>query len=87
METKEWDEDEDRAEEERELRELFTPYEMIEAEEMLDVIQTFDPPGVGLALVTSTIRTPPATSADTLRPICSQIRPVFIQKRRVEGGW
>jgi RNA polymerase sigma-54 factor len=41
------EEDEDRAEEEREIRELFSPYEMIETEEMLEVIQTFDPPGVG----------------------------------------
>ncbi len=37
---------EEREEEEREIEALFRPYEMVEAEEMLATIQTFDPPGV-----------------------------------------
>jgi len=40
------EDEEERAEEEELLREIFRPYEMEEAEEMLKVIQGFDPPGV-----------------------------------------
>ena len=41
------DDEEEREAELRELDELFRPYELDEAEAMLRVIQTFDPPGVG----------------------------------------
>jgi RNA polymerase sigma-54 factor len=44
---KEIEDDEERAEEEAEIAELFRPYELDEAEEMLEVVQRMDPPGVG----------------------------------------
>ena len=47
LEATEFEEEEDRGEEERELESLFQPYEMVEVEEMLATIQTFDPPGIG----------------------------------------
>ncbi len=47
LEAAEFEEEEDRGEEERELESLFHPYEMVEVEEMLATIQTFDPPGIG----------------------------------------
>jgi RNA polymerase sigma-54 factor len=40
------EDEEEQAEEEEIFRELFRPYELEEAEEMLKVIQGFDPPGV-----------------------------------------
>ena len=42
----EFDEESDRKEQEDELRSLFQPYELEEVEGMLEVIQTFDPPGI-----------------------------------------
>jgi RNA polymerase sigma-54 factor len=36
-----------RSEEMAEIAELFRPYEMVEAEELLEQVQEFDPPGVG----------------------------------------
>ncbi|MCJ7629004.1 MAG: RNA polymerase factor sigma-54, partial [Longimicrobiales bacterium] len=41
-----FDNDKEREEEGREIEALFRPYEMVEVEEMLATIQTFDPPGV-----------------------------------------
>jgi RNA polymerase sigma-54 factor len=39
--------EEERAQELREIEEIFRPYTLAEAERMLKVIQSFDPPGVG----------------------------------------
>ncbi|MFH1765786.1 MAG: RNA polymerase factor sigma-54 [Gemmatimonadota bacterium] len=47
FEATEFEDDKEREEEEREIEALFRPYEMVEVEEMLATIQTFDPPGVG----------------------------------------
>ena len=41
------DSEEERAEELRQIEEIFRPYSVAEAERMLKVIQQFDPPGVG----------------------------------------
>jgi RNA polymerase sigma-54 factor len=43
----EFGDDREREREELELEALFRPYDLVEAEEMLALIQTFDPPGVG----------------------------------------
>jgi len=42
----EFEEEGEREEEERALESLFAPYDLVEAEEVLETIQTFDPPGV-----------------------------------------
>jgi RNA polymerase sigma-54 factor len=47
LEKTEFEEEEERLKEEAELETLFQPYELLEAEEMLATIQSFDPPGVG----------------------------------------
>ena len=47
FETAEFEDEGEREAERRELEVLFRPYELSEAEELLEVIQAFDPPGVG----------------------------------------
>jgi len=46
LEATEFENEGERGGEERELEALFRPYELVEVEEMLATIQTFDPPGV-----------------------------------------
>jgi len=47
LKAREFEEEGEREEEEREFEALFRPYEWMEVEEMLATIQTFDPPGIG----------------------------------------
>jgi RNA polymerase sigma-54 factor len=47
LEGMEFEDEDERKEEERDFEALFRPYDWAEVEEMLTVIQTFDPPGVG----------------------------------------
>ncbi len=46
LEDTEFEDEREREEEEMELEALFLPYELVEVEEVLATIQTFDPPGI-----------------------------------------